>query len=110
MFATYLAWGVAIAWNEPRVQASAKVLGACIPFLILVLWVGHRQFTAVVNVVMAVLAWWLTKSAVNLRHPLNPIGSSDSVAFRWFFVAILFVVLLMAIQLARWLRTSTNKE
>ena len=56
------------------------------------------------------LAWWLTKSAVNLRHPFNPIGSSDSVAFKWVFVAILFVVLLMAIQLARWLRASVRKE
>jgi hypothetical protein len=110
MLATYLAWGVAIAWNEPRVQASAKVLGVCIAFLVLVLWVGHRQFTAAVNVVMAALAWWLTKSAVNLRHPFNPIGSSESVAFRWFFIAILLVVLLMAIQLARWLRASTHKE
>ena len=110
MLATYLAWGVAIAWNEPRVQASAKVLGVCVAFLMLVLWIGHRQFTAVVNVVMAVLAWWLTKSAINLRHPLNPLGSSDSVAFKWFFVAILFVVLLMALQLARWLRASIDRE
>jgi hypothetical protein len=110
MLATYLAWGVAIAWNEPRVQASAKVLGVCVAFLMLVLWVGHRQFTAVVNVVMAALAWWLTKSAVNLRHPFNPIGSSDSVVFKWFFIAILSVVLLMAIQLARWMRTGIHEQ
>jgi hypothetical protein len=110
MLATYLAWGVAIAWNEPRVQASAKVLAVCVSFLVLGLWVGHRQFTAAVNVVMAGLAWWLTKSAINIRHPFNPIGSSDSAAFKGFFVAIFFVVLLMAVQLARWLRVDTQKE
>ena len=92
------------------VVTSAKVLAVCVSFLVLGLWVGHRQFTAAINVVMAGLAWWLTKSAINIRHPFNPIGSSDSAAFKGFFVAIFFVVLLMAVQLARWLRVDTRKE
>ncbi len=106
MIATYMAWGVAIAWDEPRVQASAKVLVAGVAFLILTLFVNHRQFTAVVNVVMAVLAWVLTKSAIVVRHPFNPIGNSDSATLKWFFVAIFAVVLLMAIQLTRWLHVN----
>jgi hypothetical protein len=42
------------------------------------------------------------KSAMNVRHPLDPIGSSDSAAFQWFFLAILLVTLLMAMQVVRW--------
>ena len=104
MLATYLAWGVAIAWGEPRVQASAKILGAGIGFLILTLWVDNRWFAVLANVAMAVLAWVLTQGAMAVRHPLDPIGSSESVLFKVFFLAILAVVLAMAVQVARWLR------
>jgi len=106
--ATYLAWGVAIAWEEPRVLASAKILIASLGFFLLALWVNHRQFTAVVNVVTAVLAWALTKGAVILRHPFNPIGSSDSATFQWLFAIIVAVVLLMAFQLTRWLQVGSE--
>ena len=106
MTATYLAWGVAIAWDEPRVQASAKVLGACLAFLPSTLFGNHRRFTAVINVMMAALAWGLIKSAIIVRHPFNPIGSSDSATLKWFFVAVFAVVLTMAIQLARWLHVN----
>ena len=101
--ATYRAWGVAIAWEEPRVLASAKILIVGVGFLLLALWVNHRQFTAVVNVVMAVLAWSLAKGAVTVRHPFNPIGSSDSTVFKGLFAIIALVIMLMALQLTRWL-------
>ncbi len=100
---TYLAWGVAIAWNEPRVQVSANILGGCVVFLVLTLLMKHRQFTAVVNVVLAVLVWFLIKRANIVRHPFNPIGSSDSTNFKWFFIAICLTILFMVIQLTRWI-------
>jgi hypothetical protein len=108
MVVTYLAWGILIAWQEPRVQVSAKILGICIGFLVLTQWVDHRAFTAIANVVMGVMAWILTKGALNVQHPLNPIGSSDSTTFKWLFVAILLVVMLMAFQVMRWLKVSTE--
>jgi hypothetical protein len=107
---TYFAWGVAIAWNEPRVRAVAAILGACLAFLILGLWASHRYFTAVINIVMAVAAWVLIKGAGIVRHPFNPIGSSDSVIFKWFFVAIFASTMLMAIQLTRWLHTQDQQS
>jgi len=110
MAATYLAWGVIIAWDEPRVQASAQVLGAYAFFLVLALWVNDRRLTAAVSVIIAVLAWMLTKGAINVRHPFDPIGSSDSAAFRWFFAAISATILLMAIQVARWLYAIQKKR
>ena len=110
MVATYLAWGVVIAWDEPRVQASAQVLGAYAFFLALVLWVNDRRLTAAINIVMAVLVWMLTKGAINVRHPLDPIGTSDSAVFRWFFAAISATIMLMAIQVARWLYAVQKKR
>ncbi|MBN2411815.1 hypothetical protein JXQ31_08985 [candidate division KSB1 bacterium] len=98
---TYLAWGVAIAWEEPRVQASAKILLFCVVFLILTLWLHHKIFTAVVNIIMAVLAWSLVKSAIVIQHPYNPIRTSDSIVFQFYFLAIFVLILLMVLQAAR---------
>lgn len=104
MIATYLAWGVAIAWEEPRVQASAKILGVGVAFFLLVQWVKEERFTAVVNIIIAIVAWWLAKGAVNVQHPLNPIGSSESAVFKGLYGVMLVVVAAMALQGARWLR------
>jgi len=46
MIATYQAWGVWIAWDEPRVRASISVLWFSVICLLLVLWIRHRLFTA----------------------------------------------------------------
>ena len=110
MVATYLAWGVVIAWDEPRVQASARVLGAYAFLLTLALWVNDRRLTAAVSIVIAVLTWMLTKGAINIRHPFDPIGSSDSAVFRWFFAAISATILLIAFQVARWLCVVQKKR
>ncbi len=53
MVTTRLAWGEWIAWDEPRVRASVHVLWFCIACLLLVRWMRHPVFTAVVNIVAA---------------------------------------------------------
>lgn len=103
MAVTYLTWGVAIAWGEPRVQAGVLVLGACLLFLLLALWVRQRAFTGLVNVAMALVAWGLVKHANLLRHPLDPIGNSPSAAFKLSFLAIQVVVVLLGLAVACWL-------
>ena len=104
MVATYLAWGVLIAWEEPRVQVSAKILGSGVVFFVLTQWVEDERFAAAVSIVMAVVAWWLTQGAGTIRHPLNPIGSSGSWMFKGLYGAMLVVVAIIALQAARWLR------
>jgi hypothetical protein len=103
MVATYLAWGVVIAWEEPRVQASAKILGLGVGFFLLTQWVDDERFAAAVNVLMAIAAWWLTEGAGALRHPLNPIGSSESLVFKGLYGGMLAVVAVVALQVVRWL-------
>ncbi len=110
MLVTYLAWGVAIAWTEPRVRVTAEILAAAVGFGLLAGWVGQRVFTALTNMAMGVLAWALVKGAALLQHPLNPIGASSSAAYRWLFPVLLVAVLLMALQTIRWLRARSGRE
>lgn len=99
---TYLAWGIPVAWNEPRVRISAIIWGTCLAFLLLQWLAQHRIFTAIINVLMAVAAWLLVKSAGILRHPFDPIGSSDLPLFKIIYAALGIVMLLLAIQIMRW--------
>lgn len=103
MAVTGLAWGQVIAWNEPRVRASAMILLAAILLAIVARLVGHRDFTALVNLVMGVVPWILVRQAEAIRHPLDPIGSSQSASIQLFFVLIILAVAGLALTLIAWL-------
>lgn len=104
MVSTKLAWGQWIAWDEPRVRASALVLGFSLLCLLFVIWVDHPIFSALVNVAVAGLSLYLVKGANILRHPFDPIGTSGSDRYRFFFALLIVVVSLLAVQLTLWLR------
>jgi hypothetical protein len=104
MISTYMAWGVLIAWNEPRVVASVQVLAAALLLAWANYFVDHPRFTAVTNLLMGVLAWWLTQRAAVIRHPLNPIGQSDSAAIKGFYIALLLACFALAAFVAHWFR------
>jgi hypothetical protein len=104
MVSTYLAWGQWIAWDEPRVRASAGVLWFAVACWLLAWWVASPFFRALANIVLAGAAWWLIKGATIFRHPFDPIGESGSPTYRLIFVALLLVVLLIAALLMRSLR------
>lgn len=101
---THEAWGQWIAWDEPRTRASVRILGLCLAFFAISLWVGKPRFTSIANVVMGVITWILVKTAHLLRHPENPIGTSDHSSYRVLFVLLLCVTFLMGVQFARWMR------
>jgi hypothetical protein len=105
MVVTYLSWGEWIAWSEPRVQASFHVLWFSVVSLILAWWVGSQTFTALVNLVVAGVAWYLVKGATIFRHPFNPVGESGSALYQWLLPALALVVLLFGIELTRLLHT-----
>ena len=103
MAVTGLTWGQVIAWNEPRVRASALILVAAIVLAVVTRLVGLRDFTAMVNVVMGIVPWILVRRAEALRHPLDPIGSSQSASIQVFFVLIVAAVAGLALTLIAWL-------
>ena len=105
---TYLAWGVPVAWNEPRVRISATIWATCLAFLLLGRLAQQRVFAAILNIALAIAAWGLVKSAGILRHPFDPIGTSDSPIFKIVYAALGIVMLLIAIQMTRWWYMQAN--
>jgi hypothetical protein len=99
---TYQAWGVLIAWDEPRTRATAAVVAASLLVYLATRWVNDRTFTAVFNVILAVATWLLIKGATLVVHPFDPIGTSSSSTYKGFFVALLVLVTLLTVQLTRW--------
>ncbi|MBX2997704.1 MAG: hypothetical protein KF893_04275 [Caldilineaceae bacterium] len=68
------------------------------------IWVDNRLFTALTNIAVAGISWYLVKGANILRHPFDPIGTSNSDRYRFYFALLLVIVLLLAVQLTLWLR------
>ncbi len=101
---THEAWGQWVAWDEPRTRASVRILVLALAFFAISLWVRKRWFTAVANVVLGTITWILVKTAHLLRHPENPIGTSDHDSYRLLFGLLLAVAFLMGFQFARWMR------
>jgi len=101
MIATRLAWGVWIAWEEPRVISSAVIWAAALLFFLIVIWIRNAYFTAVANIVLALFSWVTTKSAGLVRHPFDPIGDSGSLSYKIYFILIFILTALFALQLVR---------
>jgi hypothetical protein len=115
MAVTGLTWGQIIAWNEPRVQASAFILLAAVAFALVSWLVAQPAFSAAVAVVMGVLPWVLVRRAEAIRHPLDPIGGSGSASIQGYYMLIVLTVAALAAVLVAWLwlgreRSTVNGE
>ncbi len=100
---TGLTWGQWIAWEEPRVRATGSILIAALVLALATWLVRNRGFTAVVNVLLGIAAWTVVKQAEVIRHPVDPIGASESGAMRGYFSLIVATVAGLAAVLVTWL-------
>jgi hypothetical protein len=103
MIVTGLTWGQIIAWNEPRVRATALILGAALLLAIIARLVALPDFTAAVNLVMGIVPWILVRQAGAIRHPVDPIGGSESTSIQVYYLLIVLSVAGLAATLAVWL-------
>jgi hypothetical protein len=103
MIVTGLAWGQIIAWNEPRVRATGLILVAAVVLFLVARAVAHPDFTAVVNLVMGIVPWVVVRQADVIRHPVDPIGGSESAAIQVFYWLIVLTVAGLAATLIGWL-------
>ena len=103
MAVTALTWGQLIAWNEPRVRATALILLAAVLLAIVARLVGHRDFSAAMNVLMGIVPWILVLRAEAIRHPIDPIGGSGSTAMQTFYLLMVLTVAGLALVLVAWL-------
>jgi uncharacterized protein (DUF486 family) len=99
-----LTWGEWIAWSEPRVWATINILGLTVGCFVLVLWLNHRIFTGLANLVIAIFSWGLIKGATLVRHPFDPLGTSNSSTYQLLYLVMVAILLVMGWQVARWLQ------
>lgn len=103
MAVTGLTWGQLIAWNEPRVQATGLILVAALVLFIVARLVANQDFTAIVSVLMGIVPWILVRQAGVIRHPVDPIGGSESASIQAFFALILLTIIGLTLTLIAWL-------
>ena len=103
MAVTGLTWGQVIAWNEPRVQATGLILLAALVLFIVARLVANGDFTAIVSVLMGIVPWVVVKQAGVIRHPVDPIGGSESAAMQQYYGLILLTVVGLTLILIAWL-------
>jgi hypothetical protein len=103
MAVTGLTWGQIIAWNEPRVQATGLILLAALVLFLVARLVANRDFTAIVSVLMGIVPWVVVKQAGVIRHPVDPIGGSESTSIQLFYALILLTVAGLTLTLIAWL-------
>ena len=108
--ATYLSWGVWIAWTEPRTQGTAKILLLAVVLLALVWWIREHRFTGAANLVMAAFAWLTVLGATSVQHPEDPVGGSPSDFYRTVYVALVITLVLTATQCVRLIHRPVRAE
>lgn len=108
MAVTKLAWGQMLAWSEPRVRATALILGAALALEVVIRLVAHPDFGAAVRLVMGLAPWVVTRQAEVIRHPIDPIGGSDSTSIQVFFLLIVLTVGALVLDLIAWLWLETE--
>jgi len=99
---TYLAWGIPIAWNEPRTQVSLVIFFVMVVSFLISKWVNHRIVTDVINIFLALFSWISVNNAINIRHPFNPIGRSELMVYKVSYSLITLIVFLISVQIIRW--------
>ncbi len=104
MVTTYAAWGVFIAWFEPRTRFTFTLAVVGIVIVVAARLVGNARFSALVFVLLAALTLSLAPRLGVIQHPLDPIGSSPSNAIRTFYAAILAVSMALGGLLTIWLQ------
>jgi hypothetical protein len=108
MAVTGLTWGQVVAWNEPRVRATALILVAALILAFVVKLVDHPDFAAAVNLVMGIVPWVVVQQADVIRHPVDPIGGSGSATIQFFYLLIVLTVGGLAATLIAWFWTGAE--
>jgi len=93
MWVTYMAWGVAIAWGEPRVAATIRVTLTVAVILIVTEIVKMPLLTAAGNALLGIVVMVIIESAGVIRHPIDPIGASNSASIQWFYAGIMLTTI-----------------
>ena len=110
MVTTYITWGIAIAWFEPRTRFTFAVAGASVIFVAAAHFVNNTRFSSLSFTVLGGLILSLLPRLGIIQHPLDPIGTSTSDAIRAFYAAILVITLILGGLLIIWFQAKFSPE
>lgn len=110
MVTTYAAWGIFIAWYEPRTRFTFILAAVGIVVTTVAHAVADDRFRALAFAVLGGLTLALLPRLGIIQHPLDPIGTSPSPTIQAFYGAILVVALLMGALLSVWLQTKAVSD
>ena len=99
-----LAWG-GINWVEPKFVAASQTLALAAVSFALAYILERPRLTALLNVAVGLFVVARVSLAPAIFHPANAIGESELVV-RGYYYLITLVVAGLAVQLARFLRSS----
>lgn len=103
---TWMAWGVLVAWFEPRTRFTFLLAGLGGGIALISWLIQDRRFTAAGFSLLTIVALVLLPQLGLVHHPLDPIGSSPSSAIRLFYAGIVAVAFLLGITLAVCVHTT----
>lgn len=98
-------WAMQSNWNglflaEPRWRLALAFAVAGLLIQVALTVMDQPVFTALCNILFAVLIFVLLSGVQNVMHPRSPIWDSDSSGIQLFFVSLLLLTLLLAVQVA----------
>jgi hypothetical protein len=103
MITTFAAWGVFIAWFEPRTRFTFTLAVTGLIIVAISRLVDDARFSSLAYLLLAGLTLGLAPRLGAIQHPLDPISSSPSNAIRVYYLAIQTVTLVMGGLVVVWL-------
>ncbi|MCA9871099.1 MAG: hypothetical protein H6649_06730 [Caldilineae bacterium] len=88
---THETWGMWIAFDEPRTRMSLQIIGVGIIVVLVRRLVNDDRLSGLANALLGIAVLLLNARTGVLRHPLNAIGDSSSLAIQGFYVGIVLI-------------------
>jgi hypothetical protein len=97
----YLEWNV-VAWSgEPKAVAAVWVMLFLAVGYIAAQVTANPKILAGLYLLISIGIWWRYSGVGRVLHPLDPVGSSESLLIKGSFIAILVVCLCLALVLSK---------
>lgn len=101
---TYAAWGILIAWDEPRTRFTLAIMAFSLLVAAAARMLRGDRLAHLPPALLSASVLAIIPRLGFLQHPIDPIGRSTSPAIRGFYVGILLVSSAIGLVLAWWLR------
>jgi len=94
---------IALVLRRPTWHRGTQAAIAALLMAMVTRFVAQAVFTAIVNILLGIVPWIIVHQADAIRHPVNPIGGSQSTAIQTCYLLIVLTVSGLALTLVAWL-------